>query len=228
MTIRLVVADDDLLVREGVLALLATQPDLDVVAHADDYDSLLDAVAREQPDVVLTDVRMPPTSSDEGIRAARLIAERHPGIGVVVLSQYLEPRYAIDLLERGSEGRGYLLKERVSDVDQLAGAVRDVAAGRSCVDPKVVDRLVAARRADESSLRWLTPRETEVLSVIAQGKDNPAVAEALGISIRSVEKHINAIFAKLGLSEATGVSSRVAAVLVYLERDGTAGSAPRR
>lgn len=220
MSLRVIVAEDDFLVREGVLALLATQPDIDVVADVGDYDALVETVAYTQPDVVLTDVRMPPTHTDEGIRAARLIGESHPRVGVIVLSQYLEPDYAIALLQAGSDGRGYLLKERVSDVDELAGALRTVGAGGSVVDPKVVEQLVVRRRGEDSPLRWLTVRETEVLSVIAEGRDNAAIASTLGIGVRSVEKHINAIFAKLGLTGAEGVNSRVAAVLVFLDGAG--------
>jgi DNA-binding NarL/FixJ family response regulator len=221
MPLRLVVAEDSLLVREGVGKLLGEQDDVEIVALCADYDELMAAVADYEPDVVLTDIRMPPTGTDEGIRAASELRETHPDIGVVVLSQYADPAYALALLESGSERRAYLLKERVSDPDQLLGAVRDVAGGGSRVDPKVVEALVAARsRARQSPLEHLTPREGEVLAEIAQGKNNAAVAAALGLSDRAVEKHINSLFAKLGLSEEPDIHRRVKAVLVYLaERD---------
>lgn len=219
--IRLVVAEDDLLVREGVVALLETQHELEVAATADDYESLLQAVAETEPDVVLTDIRMPPTHTDEGIRAARAIASSRPGTGIVVLSQYDDPSYAIALLDEGTDGRAYVLKERISDVRQLSDVIHAVANGGSHVDSKVVGRLVAGDRPEGSQLAWLTDRESEVLSEIAQGKDNAAIAESLVINVRSVEKHINSIFAKLGLSETAGVSKRVAAVLLYLESNQT-------
>ncbi len=216
-TIRLVVAEDDLLVREGVVALLETQSDLEVAATAWDYESLLRVVDDARPDVVLTDIRMPPSHTDEGVRAARVIAGSRPGTGIVVLSQYDDPTYAIALLEDGTDGRAYVLKERINDVRQLSDVIRTVAKGGSHVDSKVVGRLVAGERGEESPLEWLTERETEVLAEIAQGKDNSAIADFLVINVRSVEKHINSIFAKLGLSEAEGVSRRVAAVLLFLD-----------
>jgi DNA-binding NarL/FixJ family response regulator len=219
--LRLVVAEDSLLVREGVAKLLGEQDGVEVVALCADYDELMAAVADCSPDVVLTDIRMPPTGTDEGIRAASELRESHPEVGVVVLSQYADPVYALALLESGTEGRAYLLKERVSEPDQLLGAVRDVARGGSVVDPKVVESLVAARaRSRTSPLEHLTPREGEVLAEIAQGKNNAAVALALGLSDRAVEKHINSLFAKLGLSEEPDIHRRVKAVLLYLaERD---------
>ena len=217
---RVVVAEDDLLVREGVVALLATQPDIEVVASVADGPSLVEAVARHRPDVVLTDIRMPPSHTDEGIVAAVGLAKDHPEVGVVVLSQYDDPQYAVRLLGDGSAGRGYLLKERVANVDHLMDALRAVASGGSHLDAKVVDRLVAGREDNDSPLRWLTEREREVLGEMAQGKDNKTIAESLSINTRSVEKHINSIFAKLGLSESSGVSKRVAAVLTYLRDAG--------
>jgi len=182
-----------------------------------DYPSLLKAVQEESPDVVVTDIRMPPTGTDEGIRAANELRSLYPSLGVVVLSQYSEPAYALRFLENGSKGRAYLLKERVSDIGQLASAIREVARGGSVIDPEVVDNLVKARSQDtRSPLRALTPREVEVLAEMAQGKNNAAVAAALVLSERAVEKHINSIFFKLGLSEETDVHRRVKAVLLFL------------
>ena len=217
MGIRLVIADDSLLVREGVARLLATYDDIEIVASCVDYDELLAEVDARVPDVVLTDIRMPPTGTDEGIRAATELRERHPTVGVVVLSQYVEPSYALRLLEGGSEGRAYLLKERISEGSELIAAVREVAAGGSVIDPKVVESLVQSRtRSRSSPLERLTPRELDVLSEIAQGRNNAAVAGALVLSERAVEKHINSLFAKLGLGEEPTVHRRVKAVLLYL------------
>jgi DNA-binding NarL/FixJ family response regulator len=222
MTIRVLVAEDNYLVREGVTRLLATEPDVEVVGACEDLDGLLAAVAADPPDVVLTDIRMPPTGTDEGVRAANELRASHPEVGVVVLSQYVEPGYALALLEDGSERRAYLLKERVSDVDQLLHAIREVAAGGSVIDPKVVEALVAARsRRRDSPIEHLTPREREVLAEMAQGRNNAAVAGALGLSERAVEKHINSVFAKLALSEEPDAHRRVKAVLVYLADAGT-------
>jgi len=221
--VRVVVAEDSLLVREGIGKLLDAQDDVEVVALCDDLPSLLAAVGDAQPDVVLTDIRMPPTGTDEGIRAAAELRSTHPDVGVVVLSQYAEPAYALELLDGGSSGRAYLLKERLSDGAQLVAALHEVAGGGSVVDPKVVEVLVEARtRAAESPLDRLTPRETEVLAEIAQGKNNAAVAASLVLSERAVEKHINSLFSKLGLSEEPDVHRRVKAVLLYLadERGG--------
>jgi DNA-binding NarL/FixJ family response regulator len=217
MTVRVVVAEDNYLVREGITRLLETQPDLQIVAACADFDSLLATVAADPPDVVLTDIRMPPTGTDEGVRAANELRASHPQVGVVVLSQYVEPGYALALLEHGSERRAYLLKERVSDVDQLLHAIVEVAAGGSVIDPKVVEALVTARsRQRDSPLEHLTPREREVLAEMAQGRNNASVAAALGLSERAVEKHINSVFAKLALSEEPDVHRRVKAVLLYL------------
>jgi DNA-binding NarL/FixJ family response regulator len=217
-TLRLVIAEDVLLVREGVQRVLETYDDFEVVAAVADLDSLLAAVDEHRPDVVLTDIRMPPDFSNEGIRAAAVLYERSPATGVVVLSQYAEPAYAVTLLEHGSKGRAYLLKERVSEPDQLAEAVRVVAAGGSVVDPKVVELLVAGARAVPDPLAGLTPREREVLEQIAQGRSNAGVAGALFLTERAVEKHINSLFAKLGLSAEPEVHRRVTAVLIYLSR----------
>jgi DNA-binding NarL/FixJ family response regulator len=222
MAIRVLVAEDNYLVREGVTRLLGTQDDVEVVGACEDFDALLAAVAADPPDVVLTDIRMPPTGTDEGVRAANELRTSHPDVGVVVLSQYVEPGYALALLEAGSEGRAYLLKERVSDVDQLLHAIREVANGGSVIDPKVVEALVAARsRRRDSPLEHLTPREREVLAEMAQGRNNAAVAAALGLSERAVEKHINSVFAKLALSEEPDAHRRVKAVLVYLSDSGS-------
>jgi DNA-binding NarL/FixJ family response regulator len=217
MAIRVVLAEDNYLVREGLGKLIETESDLELVVACADYDSLLAAVNNELPDVVVTDIRMPPTGTDEGIRAAGIIRDEHPEIGVVVLSQYSEPAYALSFLDGGSRGRAYLLKERVSDIGQLAGAIREVASGGSVIDPVVVDALVAARaKPADSPLHRLTPRETEILSEMAQGKNNAAVAATLVLSERAVEKHINSIFSKLALSEEPDVHRRVKAVLLFL------------
>jgi DNA-binding NarL/FixJ family response regulator len=217
MTLRVVVAEDHYLVREGLRRLLATQPDIEVVAVCGDLDSLLAAVEAQQPDVVITDIRMPPSRVDEGIQAATRLRETHPNIGVVVLSQYSEPSYALALLDAGTAGRAYLLKERVEDVDQLVGAIRAVADGGSAIDPKVVEVLVADKaRAEESPLEELTPRERDVLREMAEGKNNAAIAQALFLTERSVEKVIHSIFLKLGLAWETSVHKRVKAVVLYL------------
>jgi DNA-binding NarL/FixJ family response regulator len=215
--LRLVLADDHYLVREGTRRLLDTQDDLEVVASCGDLDELLAAVDAELPDVVVTDIRMPPTATDEGIRAAAILRETHPGIGVVVLSQFADPRYALPLLEQGTAGRAYLLKERVADVEQLAGAVRVVAAGGSVVDPKVVEALVTANvRVEQSPLADLTARERDVLGEMASGKNNAAIAETLFLTERSVEKVIHSIFLKLGLGFESSIHKRVTAVVMYL------------
>ena len=218
--LRVVIADDDLLVRAGLEQVLARQPNVDVVGSYADLPSLLEAIDVDPPDVVLTDIRMPPSRSDEGIRAAEILRDTHPGVGVVVLSQYAEPIYALSLLEAGSEGRGYLLKERVHDGAQLLSALETVAAGGSVVDTRIVEVLVADKsRAERSPLADLTPREREVLSQIAQGKNNSAIADSLVLTKRAIEKHINSIFSKLDLSEAEDASKRVKATLAFLSED---------
>src|SRR2546423_6119109 len=225
VAIRVVLAEDHYLVREGIRQLIEAQPDIEVAAVCEDLDSLLKAIDEEKPDVVLTDIRMPPTNTDEGIRAAAHLRERYPDAGVVVLSQYADPQYALAFLEHGSQGRGYLLKERVSDSGQLASAIQEVARGGSVIDPKVIDALVAARaRAAESPLRQLTPRETEILSEMAQGKNNAAIAETLVLSERAVEKHINSIFSKLALGEEPEIHRRGEAGLLFLSPRGGAGA----
>jgi DNA-binding NarL/FixJ family response regulator len=219
--IKVILAEDSYLVREGVRRLLETEPDIDLVAVCEDYDSLLEAMGSAQPDVVLTDIRMPPTGTDEGIRAAERLRQIRPAAGVVLLSQYADPAYALGFLEHGTEGRAYLLKERVSDLDQLLAAIREVARGGSVIDPKIVETLVAAKsRATPSVLARLTPREREVLALLAEGRSNAAVADALVLSERAVEKHINSIFAKLGLPEARDAHRRVKAVLLFLAEQG--------
>jgi DNA-binding NarL/FixJ family response regulator len=217
VAIKVVLADDSYLVREGMRRMLENEPDIELLAVCEDYDSLLSAIASTQPDVVLTDIRMPPTGTDEGIRAAERLRQVRPAAGVILLSQYADPGYALAFLERGTEGRAYLLKERVADLDQLLAAIRQVAQGGSVIDPKVVETLVAARsRVTPSPLERLTPREREVLSLLAEGRSNAAVAEGLVLSERAVEKHINSIFAKLDLPEARDAHRRVKAVLLFL------------
>jgi DNA-binding NarL/FixJ family response regulator len=217
MPLRLVLAEDHYLVREGVRRLLDAQPGFEVAAVCGDLDSLLEAVDREGPDVVVTDIRMPPGHSDEGIQAARRLRETKPDLGVVVLSQYSNPSYALALLDTGSAGRAYLLKERVHDLDQLMAAIRTVSEGGSLIDPKVVEGLVADRaRAATSPVRDLTTRERDVLRKMAGGENNASIAEHLVLTERSVEKLINSIFMKLGLTWEPAVHKRVKAVILYL------------
>ena len=221
MALRVVIADDNLLVREGVVKLLDHEEGVEVVATCGSYDELMEAAERDAPDVVVTDIRMPPTGSDEGVRAALELRERSPAMGVVVLSQYSDPAYALALLERGSEGRAYLLKERVSDPNQLVHAIREVAHGGSVIDPVVVESLVRARAARPASpVDRLTPREREVLEQMAQGRNNAGIAQALHLSERAVEKHINSLFSKLDLGEEVDVHRRVKAVLRFLSEQG--------
>lgn len=221
MPIRVALAEDNLLVREGLRQLLATAPEIDVVAVCADRDSLLEAVAAERPDAVVTDIRMPPTNKDEGIEIAARLRQTSPSTGVVVLSQFADAAYALRLFDQGSSGRAYLLKERVSDPEQLVRAIQEVVQGGSVVDPKVVESLITARsRKKESALGPLTPREKDVLSQVAEGKNNAAIAAALFLTERGVEKHINAIFSKLGLSEEKDLHRRVKAALIYLMEDG--------
>ena len=215
--VRVVLAEDQYLVREGLRSVLETQKGLDVVAVCGDLDSLLVTVAAERPDVVVTDIRMPPGNTDEGIQAATRLRETSPEVGVVVLSQYATPAYMLALLNGGSERRGYLLKERVNDLEQLVAAIRAVAEGGSVFDPKVVDSLVAENaRSEESPLNELTPRERDVLREMAEGKNNAAIADALVLTERSVEKVIHSIFLKLGLTWEPAVHKRVKAVVLYL------------
>ncbi len=215
--IRVVFAEDNYLVREGTAALLATSDDIDVVAIVADRDELLAAVEAHAPDAVLTDIRMPPTNSNEGIEAAKRIRAQHPETGVVVLSQFAEEEYAYDLLKDGAAGLGYLLKERVADIDELVRALGEVSRGGSVLDPRVVEALVAAKdRMAHSPLASLTDREREVLQHMAQGENNAAIAKSLFLTERAVEKHINALFHKLDLTEEPDVHRRVMAVLAFL------------
>ncbi|MGY1694752.1 response regulator [Geodermatophilus sp. SYSU D00766] len=217
---RVVFAEDNYLVRQGTAALLGTADEVDVVAVAEDVDTLLRRVDELRPDAVLTDIRMPPGLTDEGIVAAKRIRAAHPGTGVVVLSQYVEPDYVFELLEDGVEGLGYLLKERVSDVEELVRALREVAAGGSALDPKVVEGLLRRSTGERSPLAGLTDRELEVLQQMATGRSNAAIARVAYMSERAVEKHITALFQKLGLSEEGDLNRRVAAVLTFLEAGG--------
>jgi len=215
--IRVVLAEDNALLREGMTKLFEAQSDIDLVGTAGDLPELLALIDDTPADVVITDIRMPPTGTDEGIRAASHLRQNRPEVGVVVLSQYANPAYALALLAEGSSGRAYLLKERVSGVDELMHAVREVSAGRSVIDAAVVEALVNANvRKPASELERLTPRETEILGEMAQGKSNAAIAAALILSERAVEKHTNSIFSKLDLSEERDLNRRVKAVLVYL------------
>ncbi len=223
--LRVVLCDDSFLVREGVAALFADTPDIELVETVTDAASLLRAVAGLAPDAVLTDIRMPPSFTDEGIVAARRIRREHPDVGVVVLSQYAEPQYAFELLADGVAGLGYLLKERVSQLDELVRALHDVARGGSALDPKIIETLLARKDHEENTpLLGLTEREREVLQEVATGRSNASVAKTLFMSERAVEKHIGSVFQKLGLAEEDGLNRRVAAVLAFLEASGE----PRR
>jgi DNA-binding NarL/FixJ family response regulator len=220
MATRVVLAEDHQIIREGLRTVLDADPGIDLAAVAGDYDELVAAVEQHDPDVVLTDIRMPPGMSDEGIRVAEELRRTRPSVGVVVLSQHDDPDFVMALLSEGSQGRGYLLKERTADPQQLVAALHEVAAGGSVIDPKVVEVLVRSRLRNETSpLDELTGRERDVLSEMATGKDNAAIAAALFLTVRSVEKYINGIFNKLGLSEERDVHRRVKAVLVFLAAD---------
>jgi DNA-binding NarL/FixJ family response regulator len=220
VSLRAVIADDHGLVREGIVSLLATTPDIEVVGTAGELRELLRVVDDVRPDVVVTDIRMPPTQTTEGIQAAAIMRERHPTIGVVVLSQYAEPEYVRTLLGDGTSGRAYLLKSRVRDVAELAQAIRTVAGGGSVVDPRIVEVLLAPEgvRAP-SQIDELTDREREVLAEMAAGHSNASIASRLYMSPKTVEKHVSSIFLKLGITEGTSVNRRVVAVLAWLERD---------
>jgi DNA-binding NarL/FixJ family response regulator len=213
--LRVVVADDSYLVREALGFLLDTDPRVELIARCGDGDELARVVEAELPDVVVTDIRMPPSGDDEGIAFANRLRATHPEIGVVVLSQYADPRYGLALLQDGSEGRAYLLKDRFRDREPLIAAVYAVAGGGSVVDAKVVEALIAAR---QTGLDALTDREREILSRMAQGKSNQAIADDVSLTKKAVEKHINAIFTKLGLVESEETSRRVKAALIYLSR----------
>ena len=221
--IRVVLADDSYLVREALMHVLEAADGIEVVATCRDRDSLLDAIEAEQPDVVVTDIRMPPSDADEGLQVAQMLRRTQPETGVVVLSQFSEPQYGLALLEQGSEGRAYLLKEHVQFRGQLVSAIESVARGGSMIDATVVEGLINARADGHSGpLAELTPRELEILSFVARGRSNQAIADELFLTKRAVEKHINAIFLKLGLSEAADVSRRVKAALIYLAARETA------
>jgi DNA-binding NarL/FixJ family response regulator len=213
---RVVIADDALLLRQGVIAVLAALDGVEVVAEADDHPGLIAAVDAHRPDLVITDVRMPPTHTNEGIAAALDIRSRHPDTGVIVLSQYLDADYVIELLEDGTEGLAYLLKENVADRRQLASAIDAVCTGSSSIDPSAIEVFVQARSSRASPLDELTDREREVLSLVAEGLRNSAVAERLHLSEKSVEKHINSIFAKLHLTDDRESNRRVRSVLLWL------------
>ena len=215
--IRVVLADDSYLVREALDHVLAGADGIEVVASCRDRDTLRRAIEEERPDVVVTDIRMPPSDTDEGLQVAADLRRTNPGIGVVVLSQFADPRYSLALLDDGSDGRAYLLKERVQHRGQLVSAIETVANGGSVIDAKVVEALITARsRAERSPLTDMTPRELEILAFVARGHSNQAIADELVLTKRAVEKHINAIFLKLGLTEALDVSRRVKAALIYL------------
>lgn len=222
--IRVVVGEDSFLAREAISALLQSTDEIELVAACEDADSLRATIAEERPDVVLTDIRMPPGNRDEGIRVAGELRETLPGIGVVVLTQHAEPAYAALLFDGGSEGRAYLLKERLKDRAELVRALRTVADGGSVVDPVVVERLLEAQRhREDDRIATLSPRELEILGLIAEGRSNAAIAEKLVVTKRAVERHINSIFLKLGLREDEDVSRRVKAALLYLSGDNVDG-----
>ena len=219
MAIRVVVGEDSFLVREGIANVLGGLDGIELVETAGDLDGMRASVERTAPDVVVTDIRMPPTNSDEGIRFAEELRSTHPDVGVVILSVHAEPRYAAALLEGGSDRRAYLLKERLMDAAELSQALHAVAAGRSVIDPEVVEKLVASHDRRTSRLDALTPREFEILGLIAQGRSNRWIAENLTITKRAVERHINSIFLKLDLGEPEDVNRRVRATLLYLSGD---------
>ena len=214
--LRVVVADDNVFIRNGIAAMIDTIDDMELVAECSDLPELRSAVADHEPDLVVTDIQMPPTMTDEGIVAAIEIRAERDDVGVLVLSQYVEPEYVMMLFVGGSDGLGYLLKERVADLDEFERAIRSVASGQSAVDPKVVDVLVSSRSQRPSEIDQLTPRETEVLGLIAEGLNNAAIADRLVLGDKAVAKHINGIFSKLGLSEEDEVHRRVKAVLLWL------------
>jgi DNA-binding NarL/FixJ family response regulator len=212
--VRVVLAEDSVLLREGIARLLE-DAGFEIVGQVDNPDDLLRRIGFSKPDVAIVDIRMPPTHSDEGLQAARRIRERFPNVGVLVLSQYVEPAYAMELLQESAEGVGYLLKDRVADVDEFAGAVRRVAQGGSALDPTVISQLVGRRRSDDP-LSSLTPREREVLELMAEGRSNNGIAERMVVTERAVEKHVTSIFGKLNLPPAAEDHRRVLAVLAYL------------
>jgi len=218
--ISVVLADDSFLVLEAIQSLVAEEPDVEVVEACSDPHTARAAIDAHHADALVTDIRMPPTGEDEGIVLANELRQSHPDVGVVVLSQYSDPRYSLELLADGSDRRAYLLKDRVHDRNELLRAIRAVVRGDSVVDAKVVERLIdARRRAENSAVARLTPREQQILAEIAQGKSNAAIADSLRLNKRAVEKHINAIFTKLGFSDDADISRRVKATLLYLADD---------
>jgi DNA-binding NarL/FixJ family response regulator len=222
--VRVVVGEDDLLLREGIVRLL-TESGFEVVAQAGDAEDLLRKALAHRPDVVLADVQMPPGHGDDGLRAALEIRRRRPETGVLVVSNFYEEEYALDLIGDRAEGVGYLLKQRIGDLDAFVGAVHRVASGGSALDPEVVARMLGRRRAP-GPLDDLSPREREVLAAMAEGKSNRGIAETLVVSDAAIEKHVNRIFHKLGLSATASEHRRVLAVLTYLRGSGDAGGAP--
>lgn len=227
MVLRVALAEDSYLVREGLRQVLGGVPELEVVAVCDDARSLLDAIEGSRPNVVVSDIRMPPFGEREGIRMAGQLRETHPDIGVVILTQYADPALALELFQSGSEGRAYLLKERVAQRGELVDAIQAVADGRSVVDPKIIDGLIAQRvHSSDSALDELTAREREVLADVAAGKSNGAIAASLFLTKRAVEKHINAIFMKLSLRESEDTSRRVMAALIFLADEDARAASP--
>ncbi len=225
-TIRIVIAEDNYLVREGTRRLLEESGEVEVLASVGTAEDLIGAVDRLKPHAVITDIRMPPGHHVEGIEAAHAIRERHPHVGIVVLSQHSDAAYAVQLLKNGTDGLAYLLKSRVGDLDEVMHALREVVAGRSVVDAGVVQKLVESRsRQLESPVRLLSERELDVLREMAEGKSNASIAESLHVSDSSVEKYVNSIFSKLGLGEERAMSRRVAAVLTYLRNSGSGSEA---
>ena len=214
---RVIIADDSVLLREG-LARVLTDAGCEVVAQVGDAEALLDAVDRDPPDACIVDIRMPPTNTTEGLVAAMALRQRHPAVGVLVLSQYVETQYAMELLAKGADGVGYLLKDRVGEVGELVTALRAVASGRSVIDPTVVTRLVSRRR-EQDPLATLTAREREVLALMAQGRSNRAIGERLFLSPKTVETHVSAIFSKLGIQDTEDDNRRVLSVLTWLRGD---------
>ena len=218
MTIRVVLAEDNFLLRTGTKAVLGTFDGVELVAETSDRDELLAAVEEHRPDVVITDIRMPPEHRTEGLTAAATIRAKYPGTGVILLTQFADPQYAYEFLSLGAAGAGYLLKERIGDPTELERSLHQVAAGGSALDPELVEALVVRKeRAAGSPLGTLTPREREVLEQMAQGKNNATIAKALFLTDRAVQKHINSVFSKLGLGDSTDVDRRVAAVLTLLD-----------
>ena len=222
--IRVVIAEDSYVIREFLTATLAAAPEIELLGICTNGKELQQAIDTWDPEVVLTDIRMPPSGAEEGIQIAARLRDTRPDVGVVVLSQYAEPAYALSLLERGTAGRAYLLKERIRDKTELIGAIETVAHGGSVIDPIIVDVLIEARsRAAHSKLSELTARERELLAEIAAGKSNGAIAQSLVLTKRAVEKHVNSIFSKLNLPETEDVSRRVKATLIFLSEEGMDG-----